>query len=240
MSFQGRAFVKFSYAKDPGMFLGKGNSGATRKVLSHLKYIGFRSRELDFDRDTKGLFNEQTDNASLKEFYKSVKDEPGLKHSNTVKIHKVIISLKQEDYEKYDRDFKDVARHVVNRLEERKDMKLEWVGAVHLKEGHPHTHLVIKSIGHEHETGQTKRLHLDSEDWKFMSQEIDRFTGRDQIYARDQALEQDRLDMGMFKELSKSLDELIHEGERQTQQARGNAERQQERKAERDKNERER
>lgn len=240
MSFKGRAFVKVKTLRDPGMHLAKGSSGATRKVLSHLKYIGFRSRELDFDKDTKGLFDEKSDQASLKKFYKSIENEPGLKHSSTVKIHKMIISLKQEDYEKYGKDFKDIARFAMKSLEERKGVKLEWVGAVHLKEGHPHVHLAIKSIGKDLSDGSNRRLYIDKEDIDFLRSEIDRFTGRDQYMERDKALENDRLDLSFLKELSNTMDRLIKEGERETQRAKNIADRQAKRQAERDKYDRER
>ncbi|MCM3032874.1 relaxase/mobilization nuclease domain-containing protein [Niallia sp. MER 6] len=240
MSFRGRAFVKVKTLRDSGMHMAKGTAGATRKVLSHLKYIGFRSRELDFDRDTKGLFDEKSDQASLKKFYKSIENEPGLRHSSTVKIHKMIISLKQEDYETYGKDFKEIARYALKGLEERKGMKLEWVGAVHLKEGHPHVHLAIKSIGQDLTNGSNKRLYIDKEDIDFLRNEIDRYTGRDQYLERNNALENDRMDMGLLKELSNTMDRLIKEGERDTHQAKNMADRQAKRQAERDKYDRER
>lgn len=240
MSYKGRAFVKVKTLRDPGMHLAQGDKSATRKVLSHLKYIGFRSRELDFDKETKGLFDKNSEQASLKKFYSSIEKEPGLRHSSTVKIHKVIISLKQEDYEKYGRDFKDVAREMMKGLERRKGMELEWVGSVHLKEGHPHVHLAIKSIGRDFDDNSTTRLYLDKDDIKFMRDEVDRSTGRDFHYARDESIERSHLDLSVMKEFSKTMEKLTREGERETQRSKGKAERQAKREADKDRDERER
>lgn len=239
MSFKGKAFIKIKTLRDPGMHLLPSSELSTRKVLSHLKYIGFRSRELDLDKDTKGLFNATEDKASLKKFYKSIKDEPGLKHSNTVKLHKVIISLKEEDYLKYGKDFKEISRVVMADLERRKGMKLEWVGAVHLKEGHPHAHLAIKSIGID-DGGNTRRLFLDKEDITSMRNEVDRFTGRDQYYSREKSLESNRVEHDFLKALSKEMDKLYKEGERETGKAKMKSEGQEKAKAEKDKKERDR
>lgn len=240
MSYQGRAVVKIKTLRDPGMHVAKGSENSTRKVLSHLQYIGFRSRELDFDKETKGLFSASTDKASLKEFYRSIQEEPGLRHSNTVKIHKMIISLKQEDYERYGKDFKVIAREVMAGLEERKGMKLEWVGSVHLKEGHPHVHLAIKSIGRDFEDGSTKRLYIDREDIQAFRDSVDQATGRDHHYAKDQAMEKSQLDLGMLKEFTTTMNRLIKQGERETEQAKGQAERQAKREADKERNDRER
>lgn len=242
MSYQGRAVIRISTLRDPGMHLNSSDSNSTRKVLSHLKYIGYRSREHDLEQNTKGLFSEHSDNHNLKKFYESVKEEKGLKHSSTVKIHKMIVSLKREDYELYGKDFKEIARETMKAIEERKGIKLEWVGSVHMNETHPHVHIAIKSIGKELESDANKRLYLDKEDINFIKDTVDKVTGREYHYERKFELERDN-DYRMeapFKDFSKMMDRLIKEGERETEQVKNRSDRQAQREAEKDRNERER
>lgn len=247
MSYKGRAVLKVRTLRDPGMHLNHSDSNSTRKVLSHLKYIGYRSREHDLEKDTKGLFNEKLDNCSMNTFYESVKNEKGLRHSTTVKIHKMIISFTREDYELYGKDLKEIARETMKQLEERKGIKLEWVGSVHMKETHPHVHLAIKSMGKEFQTDKNRRLYINKEDITFIKDTIDKITGREFYYNRKYELERDSNYRGMeraeslpLKDISKMMDRLIKEGDRMTEQAKNRADRQAQRQAERDREERER
>lgn len=227
-NFIGRAYVKVSYVKDKGMHKAEKDPGATRKVLSHLRYIGFRSREMDADRDTYGLFDKDRDHAPLKEFYEKIKNDPALRHSQTIKMHKLIIGFHRDWYDKYQINYKDLVRHIMRSLEERKGMKLEWVAAEHLKETSPHAHVAIKSTG-VNDFGKTKRLFITKEDIEWIKEEIDRYTGREQILEREKELERDEIMPDILKELSKELERQAREGERRTQQAKKEQERERER-----------
>ncbi|MDD9309788.1 hypothetical protein PUS82_00385 [Cytobacillus firmus] len=203
---------------------GSKNPMASRKVLSHLQYIGFRSRELDQESDTYGVFNKDKDNASIKEFYDLIKNDKALQHSNTVKMHKMIIGFQREWFDRYGLNYKELVRHLMERFEERKGMKLDWVAAEHLKEKSPHTHIAIKSTGTD-ENGSTKRLKITKEDIDWIKNEIDRYTGREQYLSRDHELSRDDLVGDLLKEITKEVEKQAKEGERQTQQAKTKAER---------------
>lgn len=229
-SFIGRAFVKVSYSRDEGMHQpetnadGSKNPNASRRVLSHLQYIGFRSRELDQETDTYGVFNKREDHASIKEFYDLITNDKALKHSNTVKMHKLVIGFQREWFERYGVNYKDLVRHLMERLEERKGMQLDWVAAEHLKEKSPHSHVAIKSTGTD-ENGETKRLKITKEDIQWIQNEIDRYTGREQHLSRDKELGRDDLVVDLIKEISKEVEKQAREGERHTQQAKLKAQR---------------
>lgn len=223
----GRAYVKIRYAKDPGMHKNRSSEESTRKVLSHLQYIAYRSREHDKDKNTYGLFNKNEDKASLKEFYKKIENDPALKHSNTIKLHKLTIGFHRDWYERYEMNYKNLTRYIMHRLEERKGMKLDWVAAEHLKDTSPHAHIAIKSTGKD-EAGNTVRLKITSEDIDFIKEEIDKYTGREQLLERDKSLERD--DFGLtkdfFKEISKVMDKVSREGEFEIEKAKIKAEKQ--------------
>lgn len=233
--FIGKPYMKIKYERDTGMRLplenkdGSKNPKATRKVLSHLKYIAHRSREQDRDKDTYGVFNEKSNHADIYKFYESIENDKALKHSNTVKIHKLTIGFSRNWYERYGIDFKNFTRHVISKLEERKGIKLEWVAAEHQKEESPHVHIVIKSVG-EDDNGNSKRLNISKEDYQYLRDEIDLYTGREQFLNRDQQLEQDRgLMPDIIQELTKQIDKLNKQAEREGELAQRKAEQQRKR-----------
>lgn len=240
-SFVGRAYVKASYSKDPGLHKKTEDPNSTRKVKSHLQYIAFRSREQDRDSETYGLFDKNSDNSSLDQFYQKIVDDPALKHSNTIKLHKLIIGFHREWFDRYNMEYKELTRHIMQGIEERKGVKLDWVAAEHLKENSPHVHVAIKSTGVD-EAGQTKRLYLYKEDIEWVKGEIDRFTGREQFLEQDRTLDRDDLgmDKDLLREMSSTLERMAKEGERETQQAKTQAERKSERDERTRQNERDR
>lgn len=239
-SFVGRPYVKASYAKDPGLHKNSADPNSTRKVKSHLQYIAFRSREQDRDSETYGLFDKNSDNSSLDKFYQKIVDDPALKHSNTIKLHKLIIGFHREWFDRYNMEYKELTRHIMKGIEERKGVKLDWVAAEHLKENSPHVHVAIKSTGVD-EAGQTKRLYLYKEDIEWVKEEIDRYTGRDQFIEQDRALgRDDGFDRDLFKQIGNTLERMAKEGERETQQAKNEAERKAEREERAKQNERDR
>lgn len=221
-SFRGRAIVKMKYTKN------------LKAAKAHIQYIAFRSREID--EKTKGVFSEKDDHASVKEFQDKLND-PATKHHSRVKLHKLTISFKQEWYDRYNIDYKDLTRHVMKYLEEKKGMKLEWVAAQHLKEGHPHAHVAIKSCGKDSFTGKTKHLKLSKEDFKDIQNEIDRYTGREQHLEMERQqrreMQQDRFEGSIIGQICKEIDKHVkqqqREGERLNEQARRKSQREENR-----------
>ena len=133
-------------------------------ALSNLKYIGFRSRELD---QKTGFFTATEDETKqYKEFYERIKNHKALKHDKTVKAHTIVLSFTRRDFEALARAGKtpqDMAREWMKTMEEFKEMKLDWLGSFHDSPTHPHIHLTIRSVG-EDDLGHSKRLKLTKED----------------------------------------------------------------------------
>lgn len=134
------------------------------KSRSHLKYIGFRSR--DTPEEERGFFNADQDRgADYEKFMRQIEEHPALQHERTVKMHTMILSMYEQDYRallESGSDYKELTRELMSDLEERKGMKLEWIAAVHEKEGHPHVHIAIMSAG-KGEDGKSHRLFLDKD-----------------------------------------------------------------------------
>ncbi|MCF8568153.1 hypothetical protein LLE49_25850 [Alicyclobacillus tolerans] len=134
------------------------------KARSHLKYIGFRSR--DTPEEERGFFNDAQDRgADYQKFMQQIEEHPALQHERTVKMHTMILSMYEEDYRALldsGSNFKEITREMMADLEQRKGMKLEWIAAVHEKEGHPHVHIAIMSAGRG-EDGKQHRLFLDKD-----------------------------------------------------------------------------
>ncbi|WP_370863133.1 relaxase/mobilization nuclease domain-containing protein, partial [Staphylococcus haemolyticus] len=87
-----------------------------------------------------------------------------LRHSQSNKAFKVVLSWRENDARELglhdEQRYKEVARDFVERIEKDKNMKLDYIGAVHMKDDHPHIHLVISGVGDDKETGQDRRLRL--------------------------------------------------------------------------------
>ena len=155
------------------------------KVKAHIKYIGFRSNELavakareEYNLDNTRFFSESENNADYKQFIERIENHKALQHPKSVKMHKMVFSLKQEDYKNYlldanGKDFKDLVRSTMDEFEKYRGQKYDWIAVEHLTDNdklssHPHVHIVVKSIS---EQGQ--RLKLDKEDYKILREKFD-------------------------------------------------------------------
>lgn len=115
-------------------------------VEAHAKYIGFRSRDKQED---KGFFGRDENYANYQDFLNRITEHKALRHSKSNKAHKMIISLKQVDYDAYKRsgkDYKDLVRETFKKYEESRGLKLDWIGSIHESDGHPHVHIIIKGV----------------------------------------------------------------------------------------------
>src|SRR5699024_6022364 len=78
--------------------------------------------------------------------------------------------------------YKEIARRYVEEIEKDKNMKLDYIGAVHMKDDHPHIHLVVSGVGEDKETGQDKRLRVEfREDVPKHKDFIDKEIGADRV-----------------------------------------------------------
>jgi len=148
-----------------------GYTKSFQTVKNHLKYIGFRSKE----KEEKGAFFDKDNNkVDYKEFYKRLEENKALKHPNAVKAHKIVFSLREEDYKSYlesGKDYKDLIRATLKEYEEKHNIKLDWIANIHSKDGkgksnHPHAHVVIKGVSDKNSDGKYQRVKFDKNDFK--------------------------------------------------------------------------
>ncbi|PCE48130.1 relaxase/mobilization nuclease domain-containing protein [Staphylococcus pseudintermedius] len=154
-------------------------------VKAHCKYIGFRSRENH--QNDRGLFSrDQEIGASYHQFVDELRRKPSLNHSQTNKAFKVVLSWREQDAKELgihaEEKYKEIARNYVAMIEQDKNMKLNYIGAVHMKDGHPHIHLVISGVGSDKETGNDRRLKVNfKEDVPKYKDSIDKNIGANRL-----------------------------------------------------------
>lgn len=164
------------------------------QVKSHVKYVGFRSREIQGDKGV--FFNSNENSTDYKEFIKRVENNKAIKHPNAVKVHKIVFSLNQKDYEAYMRsgkDYKDLIRETLKHYEEKHGVKLDWIGNIHNSDGHPHAHIIIKAVSDNKDlSGKYKRIYYKKEDFKELREIFDKEFEREAEYRGFEKL--DKLD----------------------------------------------
>lgn len=165
---KGMVFLKVGYTKDLG------------KAQAHVKYVCFRAKELEYQG--REIFGPEKDRDDARAFIKRI-DDPATKHSQSVKIHKILISMRQEDFEKYGADYKKIVREAMADMEREKGMKLDWIAATHMKEGHPHVHVIVKSVGKTPE-GKNKRLMIRKDEYSRVRGEVYKVLREERGYQR--------------------------------------------------------
>lgn len=173
---------KPSKARNPdAVFVKVGFSNKLGAAKAHVRYIAFRSR--DMPEQDRGVFDRDHDHAQVDKFIKSL-DDPLTRHPQVAKVHKVILSFSQAQWDNCGyASWKPLAREVMQRFEERTGKRLEWVAAEHLKKGHPHCHVAIKSVWTD-EQGKRHRLRFGKEDMKVLKEEMRRVYERDRQMSR--------------------------------------------------------
>lgn len=161
-------------------------------MQGHLKYIGFRSQELEGAQ--RGLFNKNSSYADWKKFYEGVQNHPALQHSQTVKVHQMLISMREEDYKRYyeesGNDFQSLTRKIMKELEMKKGVPLDWVASFHQAEGHPHVHVVLKAVSDPEKDSRSVRIRMDADDIIFVRErlksEVEYYVEQEQQFDRVQ------------------------------------------------------
>ncbi len=150
-------------------------------LKAHIKYIGFRSQEIDKDLKDGRFFNDKFDNVNYKGFLKGIENNKALQHPKSIKGHKFVFSLNQREYEAYlksGKDYKDIIRKVLYDYEKEKNLKLDWVGSIHLVDGkgksnHPHCHVVISGVSKPDKDGKVTRVKFYKDDFKSLRSHFD-------------------------------------------------------------------
>lgn len=150
-------------------------------LKAHIKYIGFRSQEIDKELKDGRFFNDKFDNVNYKGFLKGIENNKALQHPKSIKGHKFVFSLNQREYEAYlksGKDYKDIIRKVLHDYEKEKNLKLDWVGSIHLVDGkgksnHPHCHVVISGVSKPDKDGKVTRVKFYKDDFKSLRSHFD-------------------------------------------------------------------
>lgn len=148
------------------------------KAKAHIKYVGFRAREMQ--NEVKGFFDKEHDKgANWEDFYSKVNSSKVIRHPWAVKVHKLTLSMRELDYKAYERsgkNYKDLTREFMKRMEYETGLKLDWIAAEHQVKGHPHVHVIVKSSGFNMVTGKEHKLFLGKDELKlikdFMTEHI--------------------------------------------------------------------
>ena len=107
------------------------------KAKEHIKYIEVNREK---HRNNPDLFNAREDNVNRKDFFRSIERMP----QQGVVLHKLVISLKEDDRDNLQIDLREMARDTMERFQLSQGKQFEWVAAIHDDEGHPHVHIAIK------------------------------------------------------------------------------------------------
>ncbi|NUJ19682.1 relaxase [Bacillus glycinifermentans] len=116
------------------------------KPISHIKeHIKYIELDRDHHRTPPELFTASQDNIKRIEFFQKLNEQPKV----GVVAHKLVISLSEDEKERYGTDMKELVRDTMNRFETKHNIKLDWVAAVHDDEGHPHAHVIIRGYNED-------------------------------------------------------------------------------------------
>jgi hypothetical protein len=139
--------------------------GARRMV----RYIAFRSRELEEDR--KGAFDAERDHADVNRFCERL-DDWKTRHPKAAKAYHCLFSLPRGDFDRTGMaDWKEVVRDTLASYERAHNRKLDWIASEHKDPKHPHCHVVIKAV-YESGTGARRQLRLSKADIQEIRQTV--------------------------------------------------------------------
>lgn len=141
-----------------GEFVSMGFKKNLGKAKNHIKYIAFRQRS---DGKHYGLFNDRSNNVDVYKFNKSLEDRR-TSHSSSAKIHTILFSMSGDEFKKSgfrEEDYKTMVRNIMEDWQLKEGKRVEWVGAIHNEDGHPHVHIAIKST-YKDRDGIERKLNL--------------------------------------------------------------------------------
>jgi type IV secretory pathway VirD2 relaxase len=118
----------------------KGDPKAAAK--RHTKYI---EEEKAHHRNKPVLFNDKENVVNRIDFYQKINKQP----NRGVVAHKFILSLSEEEWKRGKIDLREWTRETMSSYQMKNKKQLDWVGAIHLDEGHPHVHIVVRGIDNQ-------------------------------------------------------------------------------------------
>ena len=194
-----------------GVFIKK--TGGIKDICNleaHLKYIGFRSRE---KKEDKGFFSRDSNNSNYKDFINRIKDNKALRHPKSIKAHKLVFSLREDEYKAYKRsgkDYKDLIRETIKEYEEKHGIKLDWIASIHEEEGHPHIHVVIKGVS-EDRNGKFKRIFFRKEDFQELKDVFNKEFKKEVKYKEFERVDFKSINLDISKGIQRVLDGIAYE-----------------------------
>lgn len=115
------------------------------RLLAHLKYVQYRSREQQpADRDRR-LFSATDDHISWRQAHALLMAHSG----RSVGFHKIVLSPSVVERSGIS-DWQQWTRHVMADLATRQKQSLYWVAVRHAHTAHPHVHVVLAGVGSAH------------------------------------------------------------------------------------------
>lgn len=113
--------------------------GHITKAKEHVKYM-VAPRE--HHRNNPHLFDENRDYVNRREFFDRLEQQkPSPRHAF---MHKMVITLSEEEQGRLKTDLRELARDTMARFEGKSGHRIDWVAAIHDDKGHPHVHIAFR------------------------------------------------------------------------------------------------
>lgn len=163
-----KAVVKASYNQT---FTKDANGKWQNCLKNHIEYISRDSAGIDGKSPT--LFNQENDNLSQDEF---------IKFSDPIKNEKYHFRLILSPETNKKIDLMDATREVVDFIEERQGVGLQWVAAIHENTGRPHVHLDIRGVDTNKQILRIKKSLIKSEIREHLEEWINEMYGQKTLF----------------------------------------------------------
>lgn len=119
-------------------YIGHGPKMIT-KAKEHIKYM---EANREHHRNNPHLFESEKDHVPRQSFFRRLeKQKISPRHAF---MHKMVITLSEQERNELQIDLKELARDTMARFGAKVNCRLDWVGAVHDDQGHPHVHIAIR------------------------------------------------------------------------------------------------
>src|SRR4051812_16051915 len=120
-------------------FLSHAKPKAIHKAKEHIKYMEANREK---HRNNPDLFNGKEDKINRKEFFERIEEQP--RNIRDITIHKFVLTMSQDEKDRLNIDLRELARDTIEAFETKTGQRLDWLGAIHDDEGHPHVHIAIR------------------------------------------------------------------------------------------------
>jgi hypothetical protein len=147
-------------AKGSGYVKGGRNTAAAHgRLIAHVKYIEYRSRELGETREDRAIFTKDQDAIDRKEAVDGIMGHT----SNAVAYHKMVLSPGDDEPVN---DWREWTRQVMADFEDARGQELHWFAVHHENTEHPHVHVVLAGAGENRETGEVEPVKMYAQDYQ--------------------------------------------------------------------------